>query len=150
DPASLVRAVQPGKRLSWSPAPASASPPPWRIWGHGKRPKNLASGTHTRGDKHGLQPGRQATGHGLNQLATGSIKDTITLWDVASGQEYLNLRGYGGNIGNLAFSPDGKRLAIASSAGKSSSTIKVLDASLTMKEPLKSRLSFSRRLEATS
>jgi WD40 repeat protein len=36
------------------------------------------------------------------------------VWDAASGQELLTLKGHSGSVNSVAWSPDGKRLATAS------------------------------------
>jgi WD40 repeat protein/serine/threonine protein kinase len=41
----------------------------------------------------------------------------LKIWDAATGREERTLQGHAGNIGELAFSPDGKRLALCSSDG---------------------------------
>ena len=46
------------------------------------------------------------------------------MWDAASGQELLTLRGHSGLVHSVAWSPDGKRLATASE----DNTAKVWDA----------------------
>jgi WD40 repeat protein len=48
------------------------------------------------------------------RLATGSRLGVITLWDAATGQETLSLRGHSATVQCLAFSPDGRFLASAS------------------------------------
>src|SRR5262249_27927229 len=58
------------------------------------------------------------------RLASGSPDETVRIWDVASGQEMLNLRGHIGPIRCVSFSPDSRRVASASDDGK----IKVWDA----------------------
>jgi WD40 repeat protein len=45
------------------------------------------------------------------RVFTASGDRTIKVWDTASGQEILTLRGNGGGIVGLALSPDGHRLA---------------------------------------
>jgi WD40 repeat protein len=47
----------------------------------------------------------------------GDDKGIITLWDAASGQEALTLRGHNGAIVRLAFSADGRFLASSSNDG---------------------------------
>jgi WD40 repeat protein/serine/threonine protein kinase/Flp pilus assembly protein TadD len=44
-------------------------------------------------------------------------KGEVKLWDAATGQELLTLRGYANSISAVAFSPDGRRLAGASEDG---------------------------------
>ena len=43
--------------------------------------------------------------------ACGGANGTLLLWDPGTGQEVLTIRGQGGNIERMAFSPDGWRLA---------------------------------------
>src|SRR5262245_19100762 len=45
------------------------------------------------------------------RLATGSWDRTAKLWDAATGQELLTLKGHSEAVLSVAFSPDGKRLA---------------------------------------
>jgi WD40 repeat protein len=64
------------------------------------------------------------------RIATASFDRTVRLWDAVSGQEVLTLRGHGGSyFVNMAFSPDGKRLAISLGG-----PITIWDASKSMKE----------------
>jgi WD40 repeat protein len=48
------------------------------------------------------------------RVAAAGAQRTVTLWDVATGQESANLLGHTGWVWSLAFSPDGTRLASAS------------------------------------
>src|SRR5262245_4976818 len=57
------------------------------------------------------------------KLATGSRDHTVKLWDVATGQEIVNLKGHSGWAWSGAFSPDGKRLA----TGSNDNTVKLWD-----------------------
>src|SRR2546430_15179981 len=45
------------------------------------------------------------------RAATGSIDETVRLWDIATGKEQANLWGKVGWLNSVAFSPDGKKLA---------------------------------------
>jgi WD40 repeat protein len=47
-------------------------------------------------------------------LATGSDDKTVKLWDTATGQERLTLKGFKDAVRSLAFSPDGTLLAAGS------------------------------------
>ena len=56
------------------------------------------------------------------RLATGSTDGTVKVWDAISGQELLTLRGhpiarrgaaFSNEVNDVAFSPDGQRLATA-------------------------------------
>ncbi len=51
------------------------------------------------------------------RLATGGDTGIITLWDAATGQEVLTLRGHSGAISRLTFSADGRFLASSSKDG---------------------------------
>src|SRR5205823_3053241 len=44
------------------------------------------------------------------RLASGSVDQTVKVWDVASGQEALTLRGHRLPVRGVVFSPDGHRL----------------------------------------
>ena len=58
------------------------------------------------------------------RLASASRDETVKVWDAATGQETLTLKGHTGGVTSVAFSPDGKRLASASE----DETVKVWDA----------------------
>ena len=57
-------------------------------------------------------------------LSHGNGDNTVRLWDAATGQETLTLRGHAEAVNCLAFSPDGKRIA----SGSYDDTLKVWDA----------------------
>ena len=59
-----------------------------------------------------------------SRLATVSNDRTVKIWDAASGQEILTLRGHTDGVYGVAFSPDGQRLATASA----DKTVKVWEA----------------------
>jgi hypothetical protein len=58
------------------------------------------------------------------RLATWGGDRTVKLWDAATGQELLTLKGHSGDVLLVAFSPDGKRLA----TGSGDRTVKLWDA----------------------
>ncbi len=58
------------------------------------------------------------------RLATGGREHIVKLWDAATGQELLTLKGYLGYVSSVAFSPDGKRLV----AGSNEPTVRLLEA----------------------
>jgi len=47
---------------------------------------------------------------GLARLATGSFDNTVRLWDLATGEEILSLKGHVLTVYSLAFTPDGRTL----------------------------------------
>ena len=51
------------------------------------------------------------------RLASGSRDLTVKLWDTASGQEVLTLRGFASEVSGVAFSPDGSRLITTDLSG---------------------------------
>jgi tricorn protease-like protein len=44
-------------------------------------------------------------------VASGSVDETIRLWEAATGKEVLRIEAHAGVVGSVAFSPDGKTLA---------------------------------------
>jgi WD40 repeat protein len=63
------------------------------------------------------------------RLTRGDQNGTVKVWDTATGQEILTLKGHTGHVTSVAFSPDGKRLA---SGGK---VVKVWDAATGQETP---------------
>ncbi len=57
------------------------------------------------------------------RVATASGDRTVKLWDAATGQELLTLRGHVGEVYAVAFAPDGKSLA----TGSADNTVKLWD-----------------------
>jgi WD40 repeat protein len=56
-------------------------------------------------------PVRQVAYHPNGEfIASASRDQTLILWDAQSGEPVHRLRGHGGDVVNLAFSPNGKRL----------------------------------------
>ena len=58
------------------------------------------------------------------RIASAGNERTVTVWDAASGQEPLTLRGHTAIVQGVAYSPDGRRIASASE----DKTVKVWDA----------------------
>jgi WD40 repeat protein len=61
--------------------------------------------------------GSVALGPGARLLASAGAGGAVKVWDVETGKEVLSLPGQAGVIGTVAFSPDGTRLASASTWG---------------------------------
>src|SRR5262249_20992953 len=49
-----------------------------------------------------------------SRVATASMDRTVKLWDTATGQDVLTLRGHTAGVGCVAFTPDGMRLVSGS------------------------------------
>ncbi len=58
--------------------------------------------------------------------ASASEDKAVKMWDLATGQEVLTLKGHTSAVWSVAFSPDGQRLASASQ----DKTVKVWDAAM--------------------
>ena len=58
-------------------------------------------------------------------LASGSLNNTIRMWDVSTGQQKALLEGHTENVKSVSFSPDGETLA----SGSSDETIRMWDVS---------------------
>jgi WD40 repeat protein len=58
------------------------------------------------------------------RLASASNDQTVKVWDTATGQETLALKGHSGFVTSVMFSPDGQQLASASE----DQTVRVWDA----------------------
>ena len=48
------------------------------------------------------------------RIVSGSRDKTVKVWDAATGQETLTLKGHTGSVSSVAFSPDGKRIVSGS------------------------------------
>jgi WD40 repeat protein len=58
-------------------------------------------------------------------FASGSVDNTIRLWDTATGKELRQLQGHQKQVDCVIFSPDGRRLA----SGSWDTTIRIWDLS---------------------
>ena len=58
------------------------------------------------------------------RIVSGSYDKTVKVWDAATGQETLTLKGHSMAVTSVAFSPDGRRIVSGSEDG----TVKVWDA----------------------
>lgn len=58
-----------------------------------------------------------------NQIISGSLNNTLKLWDVASGQEIRIFTGHSKPVTSVAFSPDGKQALV----GSNDATLKLWD-----------------------
>jgi hypothetical protein len=58
------------------------------------------------------------------RVASGSLDDTVRLWDAGTGAPLLTLHGHTNLVSAVAFSPDGKRVA----SGSSDKTVRLWDA----------------------
>ena len=58
------------------------------------------------------------------RIVSGSHDKTVKVWDTATGQETMTLKGHAAGVSSAAFSPDGRRIVSASW----DKTLKVWDA----------------------
>ena len=58
------------------------------------------------------------------RVASGSIDNTVRLWDAGTGASLLTLQGHTESVFAVAFSPDGKRVA----SGSGDKTVRLWDA----------------------
>jgi WD40 repeat protein len=78
--------------------------------GHPERPSN---GEHLRG--HELEVTRAAFSQDCERIATASTDRTVRLWNTATAQQLVEPLGrQEDTVWSIAFSPDGRRIAIAS------------------------------------
>ena len=91
-----------------------------KVWDAATGHETLTIGKYTPGDYVGLllssvtfsPDGKRLASAGLQEFAG---KGTVQVWDAATGQGILTLKGHTSVVVSVAFSPDGKRLASASS-----------------------------------
>ena len=77
------------------------------------------SGTRRRVRKHSRSKGMVqvlsvAFSPDGKRIVSGSDDGTIKVWDAATGQETLTLKGHSSAVNSVAFSPDGKRIVTGS------------------------------------
>ena len=99
------------QRVAFSPDGTRIASAGWNdrhaeVVGCSDRPGSAhAQGAWQPGPVRGVQPRRHATG--IRRLWT------VRVWDLATGHEALTLAGSFGNVLDVAFSPDGSRIASA-------------------------------------
>jgi WD40 repeat protein len=54
----------------------------------------------------------------VERLASGGADKTVKLWDLATGQEVLSLKGHARRVNSISFSSDGNRLASGTDLGE--------------------------------
>jgi WD40 repeat protein len=57
------------------------------------------------------------------RIVSGSLDNTLKVWDAETGQEMLTLKGHSDPVYSVAFSSDGKRIV----SGSDDNTLKVWD-----------------------
>ena len=77
--------------------------------GRGERPGNSTLKGHTD-EVSAAWPSAPTA----NASSSGSEDKTVKVWDAATGQEMLTLKGHTGGCHSVAFSPDGKRIVSGS------------------------------------
>jgi WD40 repeat protein len=78
--------------------------------------RRLAVLKHSQSHGHSGVNGADFSPDG-RRLATASSDATASIWDVATGQEWIVLRGHSGEVESVAFAPDGRRVVTASRDG---------------------------------
>jgi WD40 repeat protein len=58
------------------------------------------------------------------RIVSGSSDNTVKVWDAATGQETLTLKGHSSAVWSVSFSPDGQRIV----SGGGDMTVKIWDA----------------------
>jgi WD40 repeat protein/transcriptional regulator with XRE-family HTH domain len=67
------------------------------------------------------------------RLATAAMDGSLHIWDAATGEELLTLRGHNDKINDLTFSPDGEQLATVGTDSNFSARVRVWDVSAALR-----------------
>ena len=76
------------------------------------------------GGKHTSMVSSVASSPDGRRIVSGSWGNTVKVWDAATGEVALSLKGHTSGVNSVAFSPDGKRIV----SGSKDKTVKVWDA----------------------